>query len=408
MRRRPQVVSVFSGCGGLDLGFERAGFETRVMVEVSSFACETLRTNFGHARVMGPPDGTGDVRDVDVELGLPGVDVLIGGPPCQSFSIAAAQRFLKGDAKFKRTGFRDKARGNLIYEYLRILEELRPRVFVIENVPGLQRIDGGVTLREIVGVCRSLGYKMAEPTILQAADYGVPQLRQRLVVMGALEAVPALPKPTHSRIPGLFALPYRCVAEALYAFPEEAENHAPRAHLPSSIRRYRRLKVGQREHLGRVDRLDPRKPSKTVIAGGSNGGGRSHLHPYLARTLTVRECARLQTFPDSFVLRGTMSRQFTQVGNAVPPLLAEELARAIGQQFFDMAFEGPATLRLPRDRPTVEKCVSWLVKQARRDVQLRYDDVVTNGSGRLNGHGTTAPTRRVRSAQRRAASGKRG
>jgi DNA (cytosine-5)-methyltransferase 1 len=98
------------------------------------------------------------------------------------------------------------------------------------------------------------------------------------------------------------------------------------------------LDFGQREKKGRVDRLDPTKPSKTVIAGGSNGGGRSHLHPFIARTLTARECARLQTFPDNYVFQGSIARQFTQVGNAVPPLLAEHFARKIGQQIFGMHY----------------------------------------------------------------------
>ena len=98
--------------------------------------------------------------------------------------------------------------------------------------------------------------------------------------------------------------------------------------------RYMELDFGQRDHLGRVDRLDPRLPSKTVIAGGNNGGGRSHLHPFIPRTLSVRECARLQTFPDNYEFVGTASRQFTQVGNAVPPLFAFHIARSIYDQLF--------------------------------------------------------------------------
>ena len=112
------------------------------------------------------------------------------------------------------------------------------------------------------------------------------------------------------------------VEQALTDPPVPEVNNLPRNHRPSSILRYRNLEYGQREKLGRVDRLDPDAPSKTVIAGGSGGGGRSHLHPHVPRTLTVRESARLQTFPDDWVFRGPMARQFTQVGNAVPPRLA--------------------------------------------------------------------------------------
>ncbi len=95
-----------------------------------------------------------------------------------------------------------------------------------------------------------------------------------------------------------------------------------------------RLRYGQRDQLGRVDRLDPTLPSKTVIAGGTNGGGRSHLHPEIPRTLSVRECARLQTFPDDFVFLGPTARQFTQVGNAVPPVLAATIATAVAEAYF--------------------------------------------------------------------------
>jgi DNA (cytosine-5)-methyltransferase 1 len=108
-----------------------------------------------------------------------------------------------------------------------------------------------------------------------------------------------------------------------------------REHKSESISRYKKLSIGERERLGRVDRLDPLKPSKTVIAGGSSGGGRSHLHPYLARTLSVREAARLQTFPDDYIFYGKNGRQFTLVGNAVPPLMAEILARKILKDCFN-------------------------------------------------------------------------
>lgn len=115
---------------------------------------------------------------------------------------------------------------------------------------------------------------------------------------------------------------------------ENAKNHVTRKHTAESICRYMKLPYGGRDKLGRVDRLDPRLPSKTVIAGGTKGGGRSHLHPFVPRTLSVRECARLQTFPDDYIFTGANARQFTQVGNAVPPLLAYKLALAIKHSVF--------------------------------------------------------------------------
>lgn len=337
---QPSVLSLFSGAGGLDLGFKAAGFETHAFVELEQWACDTLRDNHPQARVIGPPDHSGDIRALTKgalaekreQAAQP--DVITAGPPCQPYSIAAAQRFLRGDARFKRTGHADKRRGGLFLEFFRIVREVEPKAFLLENVPGLQELDGGRALEEMIEDLAGLGYSIAEPTVLQAADYGVPQLRRRIFLLGAKDALPKLPQATHAD-----TAKQRTVAHALAGMPTELPNHVPRKHAPASIARYRTLSVGQREPLGRVDRLDPHKPSKTVIAGGSGGGGRSHLHPFIARTLTVRECARLQTFPDDFEFSGSSARQFTQVGNAVPPLLAEQLARSLGE-VLGLSYEG--------------------------------------------------------------------
>ncbi len=112
------------------------------------------------------------------------------------------------------------------------------------------------------------------------------------------------------------------------------QNTETREHRAASVLRYMALAYGARDQLGRVDRLNPALPSKTVIAGGTAGGGRSHLHPEITRTLSVRECARLQTFPDDYVFVGATARQFTQVGNAVPPLLAARVGKAIAETYF--------------------------------------------------------------------------
>ena len=114
----------------------------------------------------------------------------------------------------------------------------------------------------------------------------------------------------------------------------KAPNSETREHKAESILRYMKLDYGERDQLGRVDRLDPTLPSKTVIAGGANGGGRSHLHPEIPRTISVRESARLQTFPDDFVFIGPTARQFTQVGNAVPPVLAAQLGISVFYSYF--------------------------------------------------------------------------
>jgi len=340
--RRPMhdtpTVSFFSGCGGLDIGFEYAGFRNLVAIEKNALFCRTLRGNGCVGRVIGPPDHAGDARRreeiVDLlqseighsKRGFRGV--FHGGPPCQSFSIAANQRFSKNGSNFKRIGFSNGDYGTLLYDYVYFIERFRPAVFLIENVAGLLTVDDGGQLSDALARLDGAGYVITDPVVLNAAEHQIPQNRLRVFIVGhRRHSHPfVFPKPLRFKVPC-----GRVFEKPIAAVP----NHVTRRHKPESILRYMELGFGERDHLGRVDRLDPRLPSKTVIAGGSNGGGRSHLHPFIPRTLSVRECARLQTFPDSYVFFGTSARQFTQVGNAVPPLLGFHLACGIHDQLFE-------------------------------------------------------------------------
>lgn len=329
-------LSLFAGCGGIDLGFKWAGFETVAAVEIRQFACETLKKNHPNAKIFGPPAFDGDIRNFNAQvlremIGDVEIDVISGGPPCQPFSVASAQRFYKTDERYKRKGDQDSEKGNLLPEYIRIINELRPKVFVIENVAALISWNDGKFLTESLKALDD-DYVYSFPCAVHAHKFGVPQYRERMIIIG-------------TRIPGKLPVfndnsielnRIFTVGDALLDFPENPLNHQLRAHTAESIARYDKLKFGERDHKGRVDRLDPNLPSKTVIAGGENGGGRSHLHPYLPRTTSPRECARFQTFPDDFELSGTMSRQFTQVGNAVPPLLAYFVATYIKAYIFEM------------------------------------------------------------------------
>lgn len=326
------TVSFFTGCGGMDLGFEQIGFDQVAAFEFNEIFCRTLRNNRPAWKVFGPPYSNGDVskfedvkRDLEGIIQKPFDGVFIGGPPCQPFSIAANQRFSRSGDNFKRVGFAHEKNGNLFFDYVRLILEFQPKVFVVENVPGLRDLDGGEQLMAAIELLEDNGYKVNEPTVLNAADYGVPQYRERLFVIG-------------SRADGRFEFPKKQAhvgcSSALKNLPNGVANHETREHKAGSIERYMRLRYGQRDQLGRVDRLDPTLPSKTVIAGGTNGGGRSHLHPEIPRTLSVRECARLQTFPDDYVFLGPTARQFTQVGNAVPPVLAAAIALAVADAYF--------------------------------------------------------------------------
>ena len=333
----------------MDLGFRASGYKIICAIDKEEWACDTLRKNHPGTKVMGPPGHSGNINNINAEniydfcnMNSDELDVIIGGPPCQPFSQAATQRFLSTDPRYKRKGFEDLDRGTLLFDFVRLTVEIQPRVFVLENVPGIASVDGGEQLKSAMTIFRKIGYQLTQPQIVEAADFGVPQYRRRLILWGSKKTkAPTLPIPPNSPSGDLFTDHYKTVAHALAGMPQDLPNHIPRKHRPESIERYRRLSFGQREKLGRVDRLDPFKPSKTVIAGGSNGGGRSHLHPFIARTLTVRECARLQSFCDDYIFEGTMSRQFTQVGNAVPPLLAEHIARHIMHVDFDRKIKGP-------------------------------------------------------------------
>ncbi|OQC11832.1 MAG: Modification methylase AplI [Lentisphaerae bacterium ADurb.Bin082] len=336
--KRPKVareipcVSFFSGAGGLDIGFECAGFKTIAAVENVPMFCDTLRKN-GHKVIIGPPNFEGDMskpQEVIRQLESIGVSrnfsgVFHGGPPCQSFSVAANQRFNKSGENFKRTGFNHAKLGNLLFCYIEVICHFLPSTFLIENVDGLISIDGGEQAANACAILKNHGYDVTPPQVVNAADYGVPQRRMRTIIVGS--------RIGHFEYPPiqLFHLPAGCVfKENVNGLP----NHQTRKHNAQSINRYMILKFGKRDKLGRVDRLDPFVPSKTIIAGGTGGGGRSHLHPFIPRTMSVRECARLQTFPDYYEFTGPVARQFTQCGNAVPPVLAYEMACAIYRSIY--------------------------------------------------------------------------
>ncbi len=324
------VVSFFSGAGGLDLGLEAAGFSHTLLIEKNPLFCETIKCNKPKWHVQA-----GDVSNTDEMIEMVSGRIgnrgkfdglFVGGPPCQPFSIAANQRFNKDGANFKRIGFAHETNGNLLFEYIALIKHFKPRAFLIENVPGLIDVDNGEQLENAYRELEACGYIINQPLILKADAYFVPQQRIRLFIVGNRvnrEFDP--PKPTHGSLSvgPLFDLSMNGI-----------ENHVTREHSAKSVLRYMMLDYGSRDKLGRVDRLDPLRPSKTVIAGGSAGGGRSHLHPYIPRTLSVRESARIQTFPDDYIFKGPVARQFTQVGNAVPPVLGSQLGTAIFKSLF--------------------------------------------------------------------------
>lgn len=377
------VVSLFTGAGAMDLGFQAAGARIVFTADNMPEACQTLRHNFPDTLVFGPPQYSGDVRELDRAavfeisgLQMGDVDILVAGPPCQPFSVAAAQRFLKEDPRFKRKGYECEEKGSLIFEALRLILEIRPRAFLIENVPGLVTIDGGRSIRMVCNSLSEAGYRVTGPMILNALWYGLPQHRRRAFIVGCLgDKDFATPDPEAYLSSRHHSASRPCtVAEALVGFNYSLPNSDIRSHRASSVERYKQLSYGERDLLGRVDRLDPLKPSKTVIAGGCSGGGRSHLHPFVARTLSVRESARLQTFPDHFEFFGKIGRQFTQVGNAVPPLLAEIMAKEMLHRFFDRPVQPSLNFRV-KSTAAIEAATRLREWSISEHPDMLYDDI---------------------------------
>lgn len=334
----PRYISLFSGGFGLDLGLQAEGLELVACLEISQTMRETIRRNRPFVRIIGEGknDANGDLFAIPTshilkEAGLSQgeVDLVVGGPPCQSFSILG-----------KRQGLKD-VRGHLIIEFVRVVRDIRPKGFLLENVTGFIFAERGALYKLVLKEFVEAGYRIFA-RILNAVDFGVPQYRKRIFLFGVRSDMPNIPflwpYPTHrprSPWPELFNdLPtYRIVRDVLYDIPSEIPNHY--IHLPGwEVRkRYEKLIPGVRDFVNHMDRLHWDRPSGTVLAGSSRGGGRSFIHPQEPRQITVREAARLQTFPDDWVFYGSEKDQYLQVGNAVPVLLAQAIARSIATYF---------------------------------------------------------------------------
>jgi DNA (cytosine-5)-methyltransferase 1 len=186
------VVSFFAGCGGMDLGLEAVGYRHVAAFEINELFCKTLRRNRPAWNIFGPPTHSGDVSKFEEVtetlsqiISAPFEGLFVGGPPCQPFSIAANQRFSKSGENFKRVGFSHEKNGNLLFDFVRLIIAFQPKSFVIENVPGLRDIDGGIQLRTAIEELCLHGYTVEEPLVLNAAHYSVPQQRLRLFVVGS-------------------------------------------------------------------------------------------------------------------------------------------------------------------------------------------------------------------------------
>lgn len=333
------TLSLFTGGGGLDLGFAAAGYLINVALDIDPYSCRTLERNadkqdfFHKTKIINDDLTKIPTKEIAKYLNndFKEIGAIIGGPPCQAFSVFG-----------RREGLNDP-RGNLIWEYLRIINELRPKVFVLENVAGLKTIHNGelyVNLLEMLSCGKE--YTVSDHNY-EVAEFGIPQFRRRIFFIGVKKGKRIPPMtPTHGEFGSLFSTkPYVTVGQVLRNMPEPNEvhnlpNHKGRVHSKRIITRYRNLAFGERDSKTRINKLDPNRPSYTIIVGSDKGGGKGHVHPYSPREVTPRESARLQTFPDWWEFEGSGRHVIRQVGNAVPPLFAALLASHIKKYAYEI------------------------------------------------------------------------
>ena len=345
---KPRVIDLFAGVGGLSLGFEQAGFNVVLANEYDPEIASAYQMNHPHTQMI-----VGDITSLDLEemFGkLAGqIDVIIGGPPCQGFSQKGQRKTIHDSRNF------------LFKYYVKVVELVHPKYFLMENVPNLLTAEHGYFQKEIVELFSSIGYQLTTG-VLNAADYGVPQNRRRAVILGKRDhPAPALPEKmsTHVTIwdaigdlaflqsgegteeqpyPNLPASDY---AKALRGKMSVLHNHVATNHSKLALERLSLIpqncgkEMLPHEHLtksiysGTWSRMIKDDISVTITTRFDTPSSGRFTHPFLNRAITVREAARIQSFPDSFIFSGTKSSQMKQVGNAVPPRLAYAIAKVI-------------------------------------------------------------------------------
>jgi DNA (cytosine-5)-methyltransferase 1 len=296
---------MFSGAGGLDLGFIQAGHKIIWANDIDRDSVETYKLNIGHHIIHDAIENISSER-------IPECDMVIGGFPCQGFSMANMKRHI------------DDSRNGLYRELLRVIRDKKPRYFLAENVKGLATLARGKILETIVRDFESIGYRV-KYKILNAADYGVPQIRERIFIVGVksnLRRIIEYPTPTHMDAalnPKQPLKKWVTIGEALRELPEPED--APE--IPNHT--YSKYKLRFNGYLGHRY-IKPDRPAPTVTARGDDRGGVVVLHhPRNHRRMSARELATVQSFPLTFIFSGCRSSVYRQIGNAVPPLMAKTM-----------------------------------------------------------------------------------
>lgn len=345
---KPSVIDLFAGVGGLSLGFEMQGFDVVLANEYDESIAAAYIENHQHTRMI-----VGDITSLNLQETFGGlaekIDVIIGGPPCQGFS-----------QKGQRKTIHDK-RNFLFKYYVAVVDLVQPRYFVMENVPNLLTAENGYFLKEIEELFNNMGYDL-QYGVLNASDYGVPQNRRRAVIIGKRGAkAPKLPVALGTTVTiwdAISDLAYLESGEGSdvqeYRMPEKSDyqkklragseklyNHVATKHSALALERLAMIppnagkEVLPKEHLtksiysGTWTRMRKDEISVTITTRFDTPSSGKFTHPFLNRAITVREAARIQSFPDWFRFVGNKGSQMKQVGNAVPPLLASAIAQTI-------------------------------------------------------------------------------
>lgn len=356
LRGKFTAVELFAGAGGLSIGLEKAGINVVIANEIMPDFAATLAANHPRTKVINDDIHKIDFREELAKMGLESVDVLSGGPPCQGFSTIGSKN-------------RKDPRNSLFYEYLRAVSETHPKYTIFENVSGFKRMYGGFAYKTLVAELDALGYD-TECRLLNAADFGAPQVRYRTIVLGWRKDLAPLefPKATHGMGKGL--KPYVTLMEAIGDLPELAAGESVDAYASEPQTAYQRKMRGKQkvllehnasnygEKMQEILRIIPRGgsikdlpmrlrpksgyantyarllpdvPSPTITRNFGTPSSSRCVHPFQPRALSTREGARLQGFPDNYKFVGGKQSKNLQIGNAVPPILGEALARTISR-----------------------------------------------------------------------------
>lgn len=329
------IISLFSGCGGLDLGFRKAGFHAIMATDVWDVACDSLRLNNVADEVI-----CGDVRNLDFNKYKNTVDVVIGGPPCPPYS--QTRHYLVG----KVGGFKDEKAGFAVPEYFRAIEEINPKAFLFENVDGFTFKTYEEPMAFVKERSEALGYNIAFK-VINAANYGVPQTRKRFICIGLKKEIGTFefPKETHSEKGENGTLPWVTCGDVLSDLDTITEDEKKQRPGSKDYELLVQIPPGDNylfftEKRGHPNplfkwksrywtfllKLTPNRPSWTIQASFSNNQGPFH---WRNRFLRIEEIKRIQTFDDDYKLSGDFKDQWRQVGNAVPAMLAKILADEI-------------------------------------------------------------------------------